>query len=305
MIIGQLGDLHLTNKRPVRRLDDYFQTQLTKLEFGLTALKNKGCTTFIQVGDFFDTPFVANKVESAVISLLNKLDIRIYCVFGQHDISGHSISTLPNSPLTVLQAANVVKIVGVEDVIDLGENHFLYGSPFGQEIPAVKEKTAYNILITHRMIGDKPLWPGQILESPKKFLVENLDFNLVCIGDYHYRFDQAYKNQLMVNTGAMLRHTIGVRDLSLIPSFGIIDSKTNQITYLNLPHQPKEMVFDLHKEENNDKDVILSLIQKLQEQEEQEVHWKEILKLVIKERNASESVKTCIDKILEEVNVRK
>ena len=100
MRIGILGDLHLTNTSPKRRMDDYWKTLCRKLSQALQIFDDNDCDVIVQVGDFFDSPTVANRVKSEAMDLFysfGKVDQeRILCVYGQHDISGHSKATLPN-----------------------------------------------------------------------------------------------------------------------------------------------------------------------------------------------------------------
>lgn len=185
MRLGLLGDLQLTNKSPERRIDDYWKTLCRKLSQALNIFDEKKCDYIIQVGDFFDSPTVANKVQSEVMQLLycfGRFDKRrMFCVFGQHDISGYSKWTLPNSPLAVLQAGRVVKILDDKPVIigeDKDTSTHIYGASFGELVPKPCEDS-YNILVTHRMVGDRPLWPGQELLGPRAFLRKHPGYNLV------------------------------------------------------------------------------------------------------------------------------
>jgi len=132
MKIGVIGDLHLTNRSPERRQDDYFQTLLGKLQQAMDIFVAQGVHYVIQVGDFFDSPTVANRVKSAIIRLLRQYQIPVSCIYGQHDVTGHSAATLPNSPLAVLEAAGVVSILGTQE---LGNGVAIYGASFGADIP--------------------------------------------------------------------------------------------------------------------------------------------------------------------------
>jgi len=133
------------------------------------------------VGDFLDSPTVACRVKSEIIQLLHHFGIfedrRMLCVYGQHDITGHSKWTLPNSPLAVLQAAKVVKILDA-DPFYIDSTRCFYGASFGEPVPEPCEDF-YNILVTHRMVGDRPLWPGQELTGPRAFLRKHPGYNLV------------------------------------------------------------------------------------------------------------------------------
>jgi len=308
MKIGLLGDLHLTNRSPERRKDNYFETLLRKLDQAFSIFKKASCDCVIQVGDFFDAPTVANRVKSSVISLLKKHKKKVYCVVGQHDITGHSLQTLNNSPLAVLEASGDVTIVRRAEVIgDVSDKDstavVVYGASFGEEVPEPYEDS-YNILITHRMIGDRPLYPGQELMSPKRFLKKYPDYNLVVAGDYHYRFIEMWNGRTIVNPGALVRKTISKFDLEHNPGVVIFDTATSTVKTVLLDVSPVEEVFDLSKkQEQKNTDLLLQFIESLKDRSSAEQEgWKHILLKVLEERNCSEEVKEVINECLEEIS---
>lgn len=307
MKIGLLGDNHLNSHAPIRRKDDYFQTHLEKLHQAFQIFRDRDCQAVVQVGDFFDTPTVANRVKSAAIDLIHnewkfrdKTCSSLFLVYGQHDISGHSATTLPNSPLAVLEAAHVIKLLG-PDPQSLGENIMFYGAPFGEEPPIVRSKDDFNVLVTHRMIGDRPLWPGQVLEGPRSFLRKFPDFKLVVCGDYHFRFVEEYHGRTIINPGAVMRKTIGKFDLEHKPAVVVFDTKTNTFEIVNLKVGEVDDVFDLRRDIKMEDDGVLQFIERLQANQGNAVAWKEILDTVLEEKEASHTVKTIIDNVLEEV----
>jgi len=311
MKIGLLGDNHLTNYSPIRRKDDYFQTHLGKLCQAFQIFRDHECTAVIQPGDFFDTPTVANRVKIAIIKLLQTewfnykpYALKPFVVYGQHDISGHSATTLPNSPLAVLEAAELITLLGPAPVMlneDKGQQINLYGAPFGEEPPDVENTESFNILVTHRMIGDRPLWPGQVLEGPRNFLRKFPDYDLVVCGDYHFRFTEICNNRTIINPGAIIRKTIGKFDLELKPAVIIFDTETNNFEIIELKVGTIDDVFDLRRDIKMEEDGVLQFIERLQKSQGSQVAWKEVLETVLLEKKTSQSVKDIIDHVLEEV----
>ena len=306
MRLGLLGDLHLTNKSPERRIDGYWQTLLGKATQALEIFNEKKCDAILQVGDFFDAPTVAKKVESEVIQLFHHFgrdeDDRVFCVYGQHDIAGHSKWTLPNSPLAVLQAARVVKILDDNPVIAGGEDdivHF-YGASFGESVPKPYEDS-YNILVTHRMIGNRPLWPGQELVGPRQFLRKHPGYNLIVCGDYHYRFTETWNGRTIINPGAIVRKTIGKFDLEHKPAVVIFDTDTGESEVVELKIEVPEKVFNLTRVvKKKDNQILAALVEKLKSGEKKLSGWKHFLVKVLGVRKSSERVKQIIDEHLEE-----
>lgn len=275
MKVGVIGDLHMTSKRPCRRLDeDYLGTLLHKLEQILQITRS--CEAIIQTGDFFDSPCVGNFVKSATIKLLKSYRSHpIYLVGGQHDIIGHTVASLPSSPLAVLSAAEVVKILGKEPV-EIGDGVFLYGCSFGEEIPDPTTK-GVNILVIHRMIGDEPLFPEQDIIDPVDFHQHLPKYKIVLCGDYHFRFIKHTKNGVILNPGAVVRKTVHPRDLKHQPCVCIVDTETLKVDEHILSYQPAEEIFSLSCEEAEDKSSFLQeFIANLRQTHHIE-NWKELL----------------------------
>jgi len=304
--LGLLGDTHYTNRSPERRLDNYWETQIKKTEQALSIFRDNNCHTIIQTGDFCDTPTVANRVISTLISLFCGRDLEVCTIAGQHDMTGHSLSTLPNSPLAVLEAADVVRILD-NNCFSLGAVAsniplvHIYGASFGEEVPKVENKKWYNILVIHKMIGDRPLYPGQELIGPNQFLRNNPDYNLVVCGDYHYRFISSYQGRTIINPGALVRKSISKFDLEHKPAVIIFDTETSESKVIELDVEPIEKVFNLKRVEKKDSDILIQFIEGLKNRGKGVVGWKHILQKVFKEKNSNIEVKNIIDECLEEV----
>lgn len=303
MKIGVIGDLHLTNHIPERRQDDYFQTLLGKLQQAMDIFTAEGVAYVVQVGDFFDSPTVANRVKSAAIRFFRKYSIPVLCIYGQHDITGHSAATLPNSPLVVLEAAGVVSILGKRE---LGGNVTIYGASFGEDIPLPANPAGLNILVTHQMIGDRPLYPGQPLESPRVFLRHHPQYQLVLCGDYHYPFQDTYGGQIILNTGCIVRKNLKDVDMGLQPAVATIDLETLVVTHHPLQVEDSSTVFDLTrpvkpvKVETNEV-VLQRLVEDLRQSRAVKAGWQAILLRLLDEQKVDVGVKQVLDEAMNEV----
>lgn len=313
MKIGIIGDTHLTNRSPVRRIDDYWETLYEKVQQALKIFDDRGCEVISQSGDFFDSSTVACKVQSEIIRLLcysGKVEQKgILCCYGQHDISGHSKWTLPNSPLVVLEAAGVVKILKDEPVIIAddknGFNLCFYGASFGEPVPKPYEDS-YNVLVAHRMVGDRPLWPGQELVGPRTFLRKHPEYNLIIVGDYHYRFIETWDGRTIINPGAIVRKTISKFDLDHKPAVVVFDTDTNEAEVVELDVKPIEEVFDLTRDvKRKDSKILSQLVEKLKSGGKRLVNWKHFLVQVLEERKSNQKVRDIIDSTLEEVKMKR
>ncbi len=322
MILGLMGDCHLTNKAPERRIDGYWETQKGKFIQALDIFKSNGCDCIIQTGDLIDNPDVSNIVKSFIIDTLKRYNIKLNMVFGQHSIYGHSKDTLPSSTLSVLKSAGVInllsdkydwqnsdrqsrikrgtELLGIKNVGEV-QHIMLYGAGFGESIPIPENEDDYNILVIHAMIGDRPLYPGQELKNPQHFLKKYPKYNLVVCGDYHYRFIETYEGRIILNPGALVRKTISEFDLELKPAVVVFDTETNKSRIVELDVKPIEEVFDLSITKKKDNDALNRFINGLKDENKAQVGWKSILIKVLKDKLASNGAKKVIDMALEEL----
>jgi len=298
MIIGALGDCHFNNKRPERRLDNFWETQICKFEQSLTIFKEHNCEVIVQVGDLFDNPCVSNIVISKIIDILKKYDITLNIIFGNHDVAGRTILTLPNSPLSVLKSSGVINLLN--EIPFKINNISIYGANFGQPIPEPIDGS-YNVLLVHAMIGSRPLFPGQDLEMPKQFLKKNPKYNLVISGDYHYSFVEEYKERLILNPGVLIRKNISEFELKHEPSVSIINTKNNNVNTIKLKFEPVNEVFDLSIEEKQDNQKLIDFITNLTKKSNSSCNWKTLLCKIMDEMNSNENVRRIVDESIEEV----
>jgi len=307
--IGVLGDLHITNRSPARRKDSYFETILGKLKQAFDIFTQEDCLYVIQVGDFFDTPTVANRVIAEVTRLLLSYPQRLLCVSGQHDLSGHNLGTLSNSPLAVLESANALQILG-EFVVNTKKDQsapvYFYGASFGEDVPLVENPKAVNILVTHRMIGNRPLFPGQELENPRAFLRANPDYSLILCGDYHYSFYDEYQGRKILNPGCIVRKNLNDVREGLQPKVCVVSIPDLTIQDFPLDCKPVEEVFDLTKIEDSspNKQSLEQFINRLKDSEAAKVGWKSMLSDVLQEKNVSTTVQEIINDILLECDTQ-
>ena len=106
MTILFAGDLHLYNKVPPSRLDDYPQTMLNKLKMILDI----SADYYIFSGDWFHTPDVSKEYTAKVIEVLRKYqDKNIYTVIGNHDTNFGKTENIENSSLGIVFATGFVR----------------------------------------------------------------------------------------------------------------------------------------------------------------------------------------------------
>jgi DNA repair exonuclease SbcCD nuclease subunit len=109
-----ITDIHLADRAPGRRRDQYRETILGKLEYA-SELTNKVKGACICGGDVFHRKSPSQNshalVESTIKIFKSFPEECVYGVVGNHDFSQDNIETLPNQPLGVLIASNVYKSI--------------------------------------------------------------------------------------------------------------------------------------------------------------------------------------------------
>jgi len=242
-----VSDLHATLKTPENRKDNIKKTFHEKFLFIIKyAIKNK--CIILQAGDFCNQPRDW-QLMSFVISTLKKYKPKIYTIFGQHD--SYKRANVEDSPtvLSILNKAGLVEILDKEPVKI--KNIFLYGCGWEKEVPEVKDKNAFNILVIHSSISTKSIFPKQNFEQHKYFLRKHPDFNLILAGDIHRFFlYKNKKNRIILNTGPFLRLEATEYNLTHKPLFYIFDTTTTKLEKTLIPCRPGIAVLDRTKIES-------------------------------------------------------
>lgn len=245
------GDWHLRFKKPEFRKDSsYFATQYGKVKQILELAKKNKCSYILQPGDFFDDVECPDYVKQSYIRLIRKYsDIEILCIAGQHDMRYHS-RKIENTPLSVMEAAGVVKILK-HAPFEIGRT-VIFGCSWGEEIPKIEEYFEGDlsddvfILLMHKMVLDEKIWEGQKDFTWAKHLSrKNNKYSLFVTGDNH----QSFQIDNVVNCGSLMRARIDQVDHK--PVVYIYDDSTKKLSdpiYLNIEKSKDVFLLDKVKE---------------------------------------------------------
>jgi hypothetical protein len=185
--------------------------------------------------------------------------------------------------------------------ISYDSSHHIYGASFGQNVPTVVDKDAYNILVVHEMVTSKPLFPKQKIILPKDIAKTFSDYSLIICGDYHYRFIKDFSDCIVCNPGAMMRLTISEHDLAHNPGVLVIDTEKCTVEEHLLKVVPAKDIFDLSRKPEKvtpelDRESLLLFIDKLKSAKDHGIEWKRILQEVLKRRKTSRRICNLLDK---------
>lgn len=97
------GDPHIRGTNPRNRTDNYSEAWKAKLReiWGIGLRHN--VTAFLQPGDTFHTPDVANSVLNEAADIFSEAPAPIYTTVGNHDIPGYNVSAFGNTSLKLLE----------------------------------------------------------------------------------------------------------------------------------------------------------------------------------------------------------
>jgi len=225
------GDLHITNKQPRYRCDNYWETIQHKLKFIIDTANERDAQILI-AGDIFDSSRMGYEVTNIIISMFHEAHKIPLCIAGQHDLKYHT--DLDKCPLYTLALAGAVKIID-------GVFENIAGAGFGDPIPEDKAQ----ILITHTTITEST--PPFFLEDAipaKKFMRMNPQFEIIVSGDYHVPFVKRLGKQVLINTGTLIRNKKDMH--GYVPYiWEIIIDDGVVIEQVEVPHEPYSKVFDL------------------------------------------------------------
>lgn len=244
------SDWHITDLAPNRRVDDYVKTQQRKIEF-IIELANSKDASILHAGDVFHSKKICCETLQKYIRLFKTTNI--LGVFGQHDMRYHSEEQLRNTPLSVLESAEVFHTDTTEDLsadCTIG----IYHCNFGQVIPVVpeaeKKYRRFNILIYHGLLCMYDEIPGT--KDAVEFLKENSDFDLIVTGDSHTTFTATVGNRLIVNPGSLMRMTAA--QIQHKPCVFIFDTVTKTLEQIFIPIKSYKEVFDLNDIDREEKE---------------------------------------------------
>ena len=288
------SDLHIRSNRPQFRKDDYLKTALNKFQ-QIIDLANENKADILCAGDFFDNVRVGHKVVNNVIDIIKKLEKKLYIILGQHDMSFHS-DNIESSPIkTILFQDNVELLNRRKYIHKYGIK--IYGCSWGEK-PLIAEDEN-SILVIHKSITPKeiPFFLPDAVSA--KDAMRKWKYKYIVSGDFHQPFCIKKKEQILVNTGPMLRQKID--EVDLIPVVWLLDVDSEKLIKIPLNIELSDNVFALDKvkkkEESLFSDELNDLVLSLKNNSEKP-DYKQIVNMVVKKTNPGKEVEDKINEIM-------
>ena len=236
MKIGFFTDLHADTKTPVNRKDDYCETMKKKFCKIMDIFDDCGCRVVVFGGDFFDSEKEPYKLTNWFIDFFhNKSWAKkdwFLSVAGQHD-QVHHTSDLENTPYQSLVSSGCIKHLSHIPHVFPHENVAIYGCSWGERVPQIQNKEAFNILVVHDLIVQEKIWEGQTnVKFGIDFLKEH-KFQCILAGDNHSPFVENHRGRFLIMGGSLLRRTIAQKKYK--PSIYIIDTEEMDFETISVP----------------------------------------------------------------------
>ena len=240
------SDYHISGRNPRSRLDNYYQSCLSKFEEILSV--SKDCDFIISAGDLWDSPIVANTIVDDILDRIDTNKKDFFVTFGNHDLQGYNVEASKATSLAhMIRRSKYVKHLNeIED-----SNIYIkgYDCQFGGEEKLKEEglihgKDKKSIAITHQFLTIKPFHP-QVSHIVAKDL--KTDYDVIICSHFHQEFDKVVNGTRFVNLSSIGRTSINEQHQ---PQVAIIDTDNLEIQKITLKSaKPSNEIFDLTKYE--------------------------------------------------------
>jgi len=243
-----LGDMHLSESKPKRRIDDYKQSQVEKVNSIIEIAEQYKVDITLQPGDLCDSHEFPDKFKTRWIKILKKLP-PIFSVPGQHDMRYHT-GNIKNTPYGVLSEGVPFTVLDERPYV-FKDNIYIYGAAWNKPIPKIITPDCFNILVIHKMIVIEKLWDDQEdYQVAGSFLRRN-DFDLIVSGDNHQEFYYHVDNKVLINAGSLMRNRID--QINYKPCVFTFDTNMKTFKKIHVPVASFKDVFDLEEAEKDEK----------------------------------------------------
>lgn len=266
-----VGDIHLADKPPSIRTDEYADQILEKLTQTVDIAKQREVDCVVWVGDVFHVKAPARTSHALVqktVDVVRAYEKPVFIVPGNHDMQYDRLDSLHKQPLGVLYKAGALPLVGPATAY--GQNFDMFGIPWlydwKKDLPKVMRRWTESG--TNLIVGHAPLLPPGKM-APFEYIDVQDFVNMmgrdgsVFYGHMHdnhgvYHVENPHHVRFC-NFGAISRGSLHESSLSRKPAVAIyepgVDGKTHIFDRVELNHLPAEAVFRLSEKQIKDDKV--------------------------------------------------
>jgi len=223
-----VGDVHLADRPPSMRTENYTDEVFAKLAECNALAAEHGVDAVVQAGDLFHIKAPSRNshrmVHRFITDVMEPAPVPWWVVPGNHDMTHDRLSSLPNQPLGVLFEAGLNRLMGECEIGD----GVVYGVPYLQEWAELPEVwgTAWRegpagLCVAHASIfpnDDRPLFEHfsadeweEDMGVPDAFPGAHVYFGH--IHDRYGTFTSSSGKTLFCNQGALTRGSLAEHDV--------------------------------------------------------------------------------------------
>jgi predicted phosphodiesterase len=278
------ADLHLRETKPICRTDDFFITQLDKLDF-LKALQREYDIPIYCSGDILDSWNISPSFISSLIDFMPK----ITTVWGNHDLPYHNLKNKEKSALWTLYKA--------------GKVDFFKDGHWNQDLNDCSgiEINDRKILFTHIMTWkNKKPFPQCNDLSTKNLLLKYDDFDCIVTGHNHQQFKDELDDRILINPGSFTIQSIAELHK---PAVWLYYSETNTVKSIYLPFDESNIT-EIHKiKKENKENRLNAFIEKIGNDWEINLDFKKTISNIINKQNIDKRVEEIIMEGMEDETI--
>jgi exonuclease SbcD len=224
-----VGDIHYKGVNPESRIDNYQEALDRKIrEINELAVMYKA-QAIIQVGDLIDSPGISYPVLIRLMHLLGESEVKWWTIPGNHDLFAANADTLPRTPLAVLAAAGIVRLLetGDEDML-ISDEEYVYGCGYRSDID--NDPSNYNVKVGPYLYKGRPdgiptigVYHGMLVNEPihpdiKHTLIRDIPNppDVTICGHVHtgWGIIKRPDGKLFINPGALCRESAARSELT-------------------------------------------------------------------------------------------
>lgn len=234
-----IGDLHLKCTSPISRKDCYPTVILNKLEYLSSIAHNYNCSTFILLGDVFDSPATSLPYLAQVIATFKKISdkgIDVYTIVGNHDIKNNRMDSLQSTALGILISTGCLKLAPRELEIS---NTLFRCFNYPEELTPRQNNDKYEVCIAHRYYNFGLSW-----DSLKEDDIKALDYSDMVLGHLHLPCDtEIVGNTTLYRPGSLSRNTSELYNKLRTPRVLLYNCINHKTMYIDVVCESADKVF--------------------------------------------------------------
>lgn len=317
-----IGDVHICDHPPGKRVDGYKDHILAKLYECVSIAEDQKATHILFLGDIFHVK-VANRVSHRLVqdvgNVFTAFNKPVMVLVGNHDISDGTLDTLEKQPLGTLEFIPNVTLLK-EDKFSVTDDlniHPISGvTGISVDDFSIKKDNKNDIMVVHQSIVPDIKKEREILHDhlfDAAAIAEMTDIDIILYGHQH-RKDGIYKIErensttcTFSNLGSICRLTVTNDDVSKEPCVLLLDIAGSgevtmeEIMLKNVLPAHEAYFLDEHLDEKAHNQDIEDTIRKLKETEVSAFSIESVISDIEVRNDIDQGVKMTALNLLEEI----